>query len=94
LRRSCGAYRRTADKQRRNISMREPMMKTTMTEDLKNAIAASGKSVASIARGAGIAQPVLNRFVQGKRGLTLSTAEKLAAYLGLELREKLYSRDA
>jgi plasmid maintenance system antidote protein VapI len=59
---------------------------TTMAETIKQAIAASGKRVAVIARESGIAQPVLHRFVKGERDLTLRTAEKLARYFNLELR--------
>jgi plasmid maintenance system antidote protein VapI len=58
----------------------------TITETLKSMIAASGESVNAIARGAGIPQPVLWRFVHDQRDLTLRTAEKLIAYFGLELR--------
>lgn len=57
-----------------------------MTEALKEAVKASGERVAVVARAAGIAQPVLYRFMQGERDLTLRTAEKLAAYFRLELR--------
>jgi hypothetical protein len=59
-----------------------------LTQTLKNMIAASGLPVSSIARGSGIPQPVLCRFVQGKRDLTLYTAEKLATYFRLELRPR------
>jgi plasmid maintenance system antidote protein VapI len=58
----------------------------TMAEVLKDAIEASGQSVAAVARGAGIPQPVLHRFVVGERDLTLRTAEKLVTYFQLELR--------
>jgi plasmid maintenance system antidote protein VapI len=58
-----------------------------MADALKAAIAASGETVAVISRGAGIAQPVLHRFVKGERDLTLRTAEKLANYFHLELRK-------
>jgi plasmid maintenance system antidote protein VapI len=59
-----------------------------MAEILKQAIEASGETVAAISRGCGVAQPVLHRFVTGERDLTLRTATKLAAYLGLELRKR------
>lgn len=49
------------------------------------AIAATGKSLYAIAQASGVAAPVLQRFVNGKRGITLETAGKLAAYLGLAL---------
>ena len=64
-----------------------------MAEALKKAIEARGETVAEVSRGAGIAQPVLHRFVKGKRDLTLRTAEKLAAYFRLELRDASASPD-
>jgi len=62
--------------------------RTTMAEALKKAMTKSGKTVAAVAREAGIAQPVLHRFVKGERDLTLRTANKLAVYFGLELRSR------
>jgi plasmid maintenance system antidote protein VapI len=44
--------------------------------------------VATISRGADIAQPVLHRFVAGERDLTLRTADKLAQYFGLKLTKR------
>jgi plasmid maintenance system antidote protein VapI len=58
----------------------------TLAEQLKHAVAATGKSVSAVARESGVPQPVLHRFVTGERGLLLDTADRLAAYLGLELR--------
>jgi plasmid maintenance system antidote protein VapI len=55
---------------------------------LKQLIRESGLSVAAVCRGAGIAQPVLHRFLTGERDLTLRTAEKLVVYLDLELRPR------
>jgi plasmid maintenance system antidote protein VapI len=61
----------------------------TMGEVLRRAVLKSGESVAAVARGSGIGQPVLHRFVKGDRDLTLRTATKLALYLGLELRPRV-----
>jgi plasmid maintenance system antidote protein VapI len=58
----------------------------TLADQLKQAVAATGKSVSAIARESGVPQPVLHRFVTGERGLLLDTADRLAAYLELELR--------
>jgi plasmid maintenance system antidote protein VapI len=58
-----------------------------MAETLRRKIQATGETVATISRGAGIAQPVLHRFVTGERDLTLRTADKLVRYLGLALTE-------
>ncbi len=58
----------------------------TLADQLKLAVAATGKSISAVARESGVPQPVLHRFVTGERGLLLDTADRLAAYLGLELR--------
>jgi hypothetical protein len=59
----------------------------TLAETLRTAIEKSGETVGAIARGSGVPRPVLHRFAHGERGnLTLATAEKLCAYLDLELR--------
>ena len=56
-----------------------------LTRQLQAAIAATDESLYAIAQASGIAAPVLQRFVNGERGITLDTAGKLAAYLGLTL---------
>lgn len=56
-----------------------------LTRQLQQAVASTGQSLYSIAQASGIAAPVLQRFVNGERGITLDTAGKLAAYLGLAL---------
>ena len=56
-----------------------------LTRQLQAAISATEQSLYAIAQGCGIAAPVLQRFVNGERGITLDTAGKLAAYLGLSL---------
>jgi plasmid maintenance system antidote protein VapI len=62
---------------------------STMMETLRQMIAGSGETLATIARGSGIAQPVLHRFVKGQRdNITLKTADKLLAYFDLELRPR------
>jgi hypothetical protein len=56
-----------------------------LARQLQAAIAATGQSLYSIAQASGVAAPVLQRFVNGERGITLETAGKIAAYLGLGL---------
>jgi hypothetical protein len=56
-----------------------------LARQLEAAIAATGQSLYSIAQASGVAAPVLQRFVNGERGITLDTAGKLADYLGLAL---------
>jgi len=56
-----------------------------LARQLQAAIAATDQSLHAIAQASGVAPPVLQRFVNGERGITLETAGKLAAYLGLSL---------
>ena len=56
-----------------------------LTRQLQAAISATGQSLYSIAQASGVAAPILQRFVNGERGITLETAAKLADYLGLAL---------
>lgn len=56
-----------------------------LAHQLRAAIAATGQSLYAVAQGSGVAAPVLQRFVNGERGITLETAGRIAAYLGLAL---------
>ena len=56
-----------------------------LTRQLQAAIASTGQSLYAIAQASGIAPPILQRFVNNERGITLETAGKLADYLGLSL---------
>jgi plasmid maintenance system antidote protein VapI len=38
------------------------------------------------AKGSGVSQSIVNRFVSGERGISFETAAKLCAYLKLDLR--------
>lgn len=60
--------------------------KTSISEQLKTAIAASGKSVYGLAKESGIAHPVILRFIAGERDIRMASADKLAETLGLELK--------
>jgi hypothetical protein len=57
-------------------------------ELLRKLLRDSGESVNAAAVGARVAQPILHRFLAGQQGLTLANADKLFAYLGLEVRPK------
>jgi len=57
-----------------------------IVEQLKQAIAKSHETEYAIAKGAGVSQSVLNRFMHGERGISLETAAKLCEYLKLQLR--------
>lgn len=56
-----------------------------LTSQLRAAIAATGQSLYAIAQASGVPAPVLQRFINGQRGITLETAGKLAVYLRLVL---------
>jgi hypothetical protein len=56
-----------------------------LARQLEAAIAATGQPLYSISQATGVAAPILQRFVNGERGITLETAGKLARYLGLAL---------
>ena len=59
--------------------------RSTLSEQLRDAILAAPVSRYRIAKETGVTEAALSRFVRGERGLDLSSADKLAAYLGLEL---------
>lgn len=56
-----------------------------IAEQLRRAVADSGESQLALATRAGISSQQLSRFVRGERDLTLETAGKLCAALGLGL---------
>jgi len=61
----------------------------TMTKMLRRALQADKRPLLRIANAAGLPYPVVYRFAKGQRkGLSLASAEKLAAVLGMELRKK------
>ena len=55
---------------------------------LREAIRRSGLTGYRLAKDSGVPQPVLSRFINGRRGITLTTASKLAVALGLELKPR------
>ena len=56
-----------------------------LAKQLREAVRSCGDPVLTIAEAADVPQPVLQRFLSGQRGITIDTAGKLAAYLGLAL---------
>lgn len=56
-----------------------------LQDQLRQAVQDSGLSLYAIAKGSGIAYPVLYRFASGERDLTLQTASRLADYFGMRL---------
>ncbi|MGE0536258.1 MAG: helix-turn-helix domain-containing protein [Pirellulales bacterium] len=63
-------------------------MKPDLIEQLRKAIAKGGQSQYAIAKATGISQPMLNRFVNGERSISLETASRLCDHLKLELRQR------
>jgi ribosome-binding protein aMBF1 (putative translation factor) len=61
----------------------------SLSASLREAIRDSGMTAYQIARHARLSQIVVYRFVSGERDIRLSTADKLAEVLGLELRRRL-----
>ena len=57
----------------------------SLVDELREAIVNSGQTEYRVAKDSGVPQPVLNRFLRGERGISLGTAAKLCAYLGLHL---------
>jgi transcriptional regulator with XRE-family HTH domain len=64
----------------RSAPSRQPI-----SHPLRAAILARGVSASALARAAGVDPGVVNRYLDGRRGLTLETADKLAAALNLRL---------
>lgn len=62
------------------------MPKKTIVDQLRKAIADSGETEYAIAKGAGVSQSVVNRFVHGERSISIETAAKLCLYLKLDLK--------
>jgi len=55
-------------------------------ELLRDAVRASGLSLYAISQRSGVKYPPLERFVKGRNGLTVDSAEKLGRVVGVELR--------
>lgn len=62
-----------------------PKKRLTLTEQIRQAIEASGESRYRIARETGVSEPSLSRFMGGERGMNLATLEKLAAFLDIRI---------
>lgn len=59
------------------------MAQKSLSDQLREAIKNYGTYAA--AKEAGITYPVIYRFINGNRGLSLATAEKLAEFFGMHL---------
>ena len=56
-----------------------------LVDQLREAILNCGQTEYRVAKESGVAQPIVNRFLRGERGISLETAGKLCKYLGLHL---------
>jgi len=56
-----------------------------LVDDLREAILNCGETEYRVSKESGVAQPILNRFLRGERGISLETAAKVCEYLGLHL---------
>ena len=60
----------------------------SISEQLRDAIEASGETRYRISQETGISQSMLSRFVSGERGLTSTAIDTLGEYLDLELTKR------
>lgn len=60
------------------------MTPTPITAALRAAVERAGLSGYALAQLTGVAAPVITRWLRGERNLSLDTADRLAAGLGLE----------
>jgi transcriptional regulator with XRE-family HTH domain len=61
-------------------------MANTMSDTLRSAMQASGLTDYRISRMTGVHASVIGRFLKGERGISLTTAGKIAEAVGVELR--------
>ena len=61
----------------------------TIEDQLRQAIQAQAGSVLGLAKRVKVSQPILHRFLNRERGITLATAAQIAKVLGLELVPKV-----
>jgi len=63
-----------------------PRPAESLSDALRRHIRAEGVSLYELAEQTGVARGLLSRFMRGERDIRLETANRIAAYLGLELR--------
>ena len=62
--------------------------RSSLSEVLRRAIRGGGLTFQALAEATGVERGSISRFVRGERSLRLDMADRLAAYLGLELRPR------
>jgi plasmid maintenance system antidote protein VapI len=61
------------------------MRHKTLSDEIREAVAASGMSRYAIAKALGIAESTMSRFVNGKGGLSMEYLDRLAELLDLHI---------
>jgi transcriptional regulator with XRE-family HTH domain len=56
-----------------------------LLDEIRRAVETSGKTRYRIAKESGVSAGQLSRLVNGERGMTVETIERLAEYLGLKI---------
>lgn len=70
------------------MAKRKRRRKSTVSDQIRQAIERSGQSRYAICKALDIDQGQLSKFMHGQRGLSLGVLDRLCAYLNLELRTK------
>ena len=63
-------------------------VKQSLTDQLRQAVADSGKTLGENTRDTGIDKSALSRFVNGERGVSMAVMNTLGEYLELEIRQR------
>jgi len=56
-----------------------------LTDQLRAAVAGSGRSLGDLARATGIDKSALSRFINGQRGVSMQALDALGRCLGLQI---------
>jgi hypothetical protein len=62
--------------------------KQKLTDQLRQAVADSGRTLGGLARDTGIDKSALSRFVNGERGLSMEALDTIGDYLDLEIKPR------
>jgi plasmid maintenance system antidote protein VapI len=61
------------------------MANKKLSDEIRDAVDASGMSRYAIAKALGVAESTMSRFMNGKGGLSMEYIDRLAALLGLHI---------
>lgn len=64
---------------------RKRQKRVKLSDQVRNAVEASGMSCYRISKETGLSEPTLSRFMSGERGLTMKALDTLADFLELNL---------